>query len=150
MKPLSNVRFSLERRVSTIERFHYTCIGKLYYQGRSESKFRSPPTLIHLSFREINFKKPSCKNMCPANERSTSQPDAPLHCFGSDVPIVLTSLQEKGESLMWRDRGCRQGDPVSPIPVDECVHLCPLLCGVLHYRPITKPLDSRALVSGVE
>ncbi|GBL91341.1 hypothetical protein AVEN_203492-1 [Araneus ventricosus] len=37
------------------------------------------------------------KNRCPANEGSSSQPDVPLHCFGSDVPIVLTSMQEKGE-----------------------------------------------------
>ncbi|GBL90734.1 hypothetical protein AVEN_219385-1, partial [Araneus ventricosus] len=25
--------------------------------------------------------------------------------FGSDIPIVLTSMQEKGESLIEKDRG---------------------------------------------
>ncbi|GBO38589.1 hypothetical protein AVEN_230537-1, partial [Araneus ventricosus] len=66
--------------------------------------------------------------------------------FESDVPVVLTSKLEKGESLIWQDLGCRPGDPISPISDDECVLLCPLLCGVLHYRPRTKPLNSRALV----
>ncbi|GBN20267.1 hypothetical protein AVEN_209993-1, partial [Araneus ventricosus] len=28
--------------------------------------------------------------------------------FGSDVPIVLTSMQEKGESLMGKDRAVGQ------------------------------------------
>ncbi|GBM41868.1 hypothetical protein AVEN_8537-1 [Araneus ventricosus] len=55
-------------------------------------------------------------------------------------------MQEKGESLMGQDRGCKLGDPISPIPGDECVLLCPLLCGVLHYRPRTKLVDSRAMV----
>ncbi|GBM93441.1 hypothetical protein AVEN_218623-1 [Araneus ventricosus] len=64
----------------------------------------------------------------------------------SDVPIVLTSKQEEGECLMLQDRGCRPGDPISPIPGDECLLLCLLLCCVLHYRPSTKPLNSRALV----
>ncbi|GBM02461.1 hypothetical protein AVEN_76508-1 [Araneus ventricosus] len=43
---------------------------------------------------------------------------------------------------MGQDRGCRPGDPISPIPGDECVLLCPLLCGVLHYRSIAKPLEA--------
>ncbi|GBM64629.1 hypothetical protein AVEN_91701-1 [Araneus ventricosus] len=51
-------------------------------------------------------------------------------------------MPEKGESLMGQDRGCRQGDPISPIPGDECVLLWPLLCGVLHYRSRTKPLET--------
>ncbi|GBO01790.1 hypothetical protein AVEN_18671-1 [Araneus ventricosus] len=54
------------------------------------------------------------KNRRPAREGS-SQPAAPLHGFGSNVPIVLTSMQEKGESLMGKDRGCKQGDPLSPV-----------------------------------
>ncbi|GBM12784.1 hypothetical protein AVEN_147964-1 [Araneus ventricosus] len=66
--------------------------------------------------------------------------------LGSVIPIVPTSTQEKGGNLMGQDRGCRPGDPISPIPGDECALLCPLLCWVLHYRPRTKPLDSRALV----
>ncbi|GBM10941.1 hypothetical protein AVEN_139277-1 [Araneus ventricosus] len=41
-----------------------------------------------------------------ASEGSSSQPAAPLHCFGSDVPTVLTSLQQKVESLM---NGCKIG-----------------------------------------
>ncbi|GBM00884.1 hypothetical protein AVEN_257388-1 [Araneus ventricosus] len=47
---------------------------------------------------------------------------------------------------MRQDRVCRPGDPISPIPGDECVLLCPSLCGVLHYRPRTKPLNTRKLV----
>ncbi|GBM20751.1 hypothetical protein AVEN_105974-1 [Araneus ventricosus] len=35
------------------------------------------------------------RNRCPASEGRSSQPAAPIHCFGSDVPIVLTSMQEK-------------------------------------------------------
>ncbi|GBO33895.1 hypothetical protein AVEN_212634-1 [Araneus ventricosus] len=62
-----------------------------------------------------------------------------------DVPIVLTSLQKKDGSLMGQDRGCRPGDPISLIPDDEYVILSPLQCGVLNYRPRTKPLNSRAL-----
>ncbi|GBN15472.1 hypothetical protein AVEN_16099-1 [Araneus ventricosus] len=66
--------------------------------------------------------------------------------FGSDVPIVLTSMQEKGESLMGQNWGCWPCDPISTIPGDECVLLCPLQCGVLQYRPRTKSLNRRALV----
>ncbi|GBN55240.1 hypothetical protein AVEN_226443-1 [Araneus ventricosus] len=72
---------------------------------------------------------------CPAREGNSSQPAAPLHCFGSDVQIVLTPMQER--CLMGQDSGCRAGDSISPIPSDECVLLCILLCGVLHYRPRT-------------
>ncbi|GBN31933.1 hypothetical protein AVEN_37918-1 [Araneus ventricosus] len=60
----------------------------------------------------------------------------------SDVPLVLTSMQEKCESLMGQDRGCRPGGPISLIPGDECVLLSLLLWGVLHYCPRTKPLSS--------
>ncbi|GBN55645.1 hypothetical protein AVEN_187632-1 [Araneus ventricosus] len=42
------------------------------------------------------------KNRCPSDRRSASQPIAALHCFGSDVSIVLTSMQEKGESMMCK------------------------------------------------
>ncbi|GBM43105.1 hypothetical protein AVEN_269920-1 [Araneus ventricosus] len=66
-----------------------------------------------------------------------------MSMFGSGVPIVLTSIQEKGESLMGQDRGCRPGDPISPIQGEECVVLCSLLCGALHYRPKTKPLSTQ-------
>ncbi|GBN52683.1 hypothetical protein AVEN_176277-1, partial [Araneus ventricosus] len=52
--------------------------------------------------------------------------------------------------MMGQGRGCRQGHPTSPIPVDKCVLLCLLLCWVLHYRLRRKPHDSRALVSYVE
>ncbi|GBM35500.1 hypothetical protein AVEN_257198-1 [Araneus ventricosus] len=31
---------------------------------------------------------------------------------------------------MGQDRSCRLGDPIPPIPGDECVLLCPLLWGV--------------------
>ncbi|GBO10881.1 hypothetical protein AVEN_227851-1 [Araneus ventricosus] len=51
-------------------------------------------------------------------------------------------MHEKDESLMGQDRGCRPGDRISPIPGNECVLLCLLLCGVLHYRPRTKPLEA--------
>ncbi|GBM14390.1 hypothetical protein AVEN_246559-1 [Araneus ventricosus] len=63
--------------------------------------------------------------------------------FESDAP---TSVQKKGESLMGQDWGCKPGGPISPIHGDECAPLCPLLCGVLHDRPKSKPLNSRALV----
>ncbi|GBL91487.1 hypothetical protein AVEN_136960-1 [Araneus ventricosus] len=43
---------------------------------------------------------------------------------------------------MGQDRSCRPGDPISPIPDNECALLCPLLCGVLHYRPRTKPFEA--------
>ncbi|GBN56179.1 hypothetical protein AVEN_82275-1 [Araneus ventricosus] len=46
-----------------------------------------------------------------------------MRMFGSEVPIVLTSMQERGESLMGQDWGCRRGDPISPLPGDECVLL---------------------------
>ncbi|GBL86308.1 hypothetical protein AVEN_132027-1 [Araneus ventricosus] len=49
-------------------------------------------------------------------------------------------MQEKGKTLMLQPRNCRSGDTLSPIPCVECVLLCHLLCGVLHYRPRTKPL----------
>ncbi|GBO24082.1 hypothetical protein AVEN_40221-1, partial [Araneus ventricosus] len=39
-----------------------------------------------------------------------------MSMIGNDVPIVPTSMQEKGENLMGQDRDCRPGDPVSPIP----------------------------------
>ncbi|GBL88100.1 hypothetical protein AVEN_133746-1 [Araneus ventricosus] len=49
--------------------------------------------------------------------------------FGSDTAIVLTSMQEKDESLMRQDRDCRRRDPISPIPGEECVLLCPCCVG---------------------
>ncbi|GBO08189.1 hypothetical protein AVEN_152606-1 [Araneus ventricosus] len=58
------------------------------------------------------------KNRC--SERCPSQPATPLHCFGSNVPIVLTLKQEKGESLIVLDQGCRRRDPISQIPGGEC------------------------------
>ncbi|GBM96656.1 hypothetical protein AVEN_240967-1 [Araneus ventricosus] len=48
-------------------------------------------------------------------------------------------MQERGESRMGQDRDCRPVDPISLIPGDECVLLCPFLCGVVHYIPRTKP-----------
>ncbi|GBN43296.1 hypothetical protein AVEN_89365-1 [Araneus ventricosus] len=51
-------------------------------------------------------------------------------------------MQEKGESVIGQDRGCRPGDSISSILGDECVLMCPLLCGVLHYRPRTKTLEA--------
>ncbi|GBL88966.1 hypothetical protein AVEN_255136-1 [Araneus ventricosus] len=51
-------------------------------------------------------------------------------------------MQKKSKCLMGHDRGCRQGDPISLIPGDECILLCPLLYGVLRYRPRTKPLEA--------
>ncbi|GBM02845.1 hypothetical protein AVEN_52024-1 [Araneus ventricosus] len=101
----------------------------------------SPSTYISRTVESIQRNHPG-KSRCPAREGSSSQPAAPLHCFVSDVPIVLTSMQEKGESLMGQDRGCKPSDPISPILGDEYVLLCPLLCGVLHYRPRTKPLEA--------
>ncbi|GBM14072.1 hypothetical protein AVEN_209961-1 [Araneus ventricosus] len=46
-----------------------------------------------------------------------------MSVFAGDDPIVLTSMQEKGESLIGQDRGARPGDPISPILGDECVLL---------------------------
>ncbi|GBL71557.1 hypothetical protein AVEN_79143-1 [Araneus ventricosus] len=43
---------------------------------------------------------------------------------------------------MGKDRDCRSGDPISPIPGNECVLLCLFLCGGLHYHPRTKPLEA--------
>ncbi|GBO00260.1 hypothetical protein AVEN_59794-1 [Araneus ventricosus] len=43
---------------------------------------------------------------------------------------------------MGQDQGCRLGGPISPIPGDEFVLLCLLLCEVLYYRPRTKPLEA--------
>ncbi|GBN16800.1 hypothetical protein AVEN_218463-1 [Araneus ventricosus] len=43
---------------------------------------------------------------------------------------------------MLKDRDYRLSDPISSIPGEECVLLCPLLCGVLHHRPRTKPLEA--------
>ncbi|GBM87491.1 hypothetical protein AVEN_211642-1 [Araneus ventricosus] len=51
--------------------------------------------------------------------------------FESDVPIVLTSIQEEGECLMEQDRGCRPGDQISPTHSDEsffCVPCCGRSC----------------------
>ncbi|GBL84309.1 hypothetical protein AVEN_118680-1 [Araneus ventricosus] len=62
-----------------------------------------------------------------------------MSMFGSDVPIELTSMQEKGENLMGQDRHCRGVDPIYPIPGDECVLLCTFLGGVLHYNRRTNP-----------
>ncbi|GBM67017.1 hypothetical protein AVEN_135511-1 [Araneus ventricosus] len=81
------------------------------------------------------------KNRCPVSEGS-SQPSAPLHFIGSDVPIVKTTMQGKGESLRVQDRSCRTGDPISPILGDECALLCALLCGVSNHRPRTKLLEA--------
>ncbi|GBM27419.1 hypothetical protein AVEN_25327-1 [Araneus ventricosus] len=44
------------------------------------------------------------KNRCPASVGSSSQHTAPLHYFGSDVPIKLTSMRGKGED------GCEISD----------------------------------------
>ncbi|GBN04745.1 hypothetical protein AVEN_253466-1 [Araneus ventricosus] len=66
--------------------------------------------------------------------------------FGRDVPIVLISMQKKDERMMGQDRSCRTGDSISPIQGDECVVLWPLLFGVLHYHPRTKPHNLRVLV----
>ncbi|GBN41725.1 hypothetical protein AVEN_233977-1 [Araneus ventricosus] len=65
---------------------------------------------------------------------------------GSHAPTVLTLMQEKGESLIRQDRGYRPSDPISANTNDECVLLHPFLCGVLHHRPRTKPLNSRPMV----
>ncbi|GBN20553.1 hypothetical protein AVEN_66599-1 [Araneus ventricosus] len=43
---------------------------------------------------------------------------------------------------MEQDRGCRPGDSISPLLGNECVLLCPLLCGILHYDPRTKPFEA--------
>ncbi|GBM00687.1 hypothetical protein AVEN_118031-1 [Araneus ventricosus] len=51
-------------------------------------------------------------------------------------------MQENSDSLMEKDLVCRPGDPIFRIPGDECVLLCPLLCGVLHCCPRTKPLET--------
>ncbi|GBN41753.1 hypothetical protein AVEN_129758-1 [Araneus ventricosus] len=51
-------------------------------------------------------------------------------------------MQDKGESLMGQDRVCRPCDTISPILGDECVLMCPLMCGDLQYRPKSKPLEA--------
>ncbi|GBN46626.1 hypothetical protein AVEN_222855-1 [Araneus ventricosus] len=56
-----------------------------------------------------------------------------MNMCGSEAPTVLTLMQEKGESLIRQDRGCRPSDPISANPNDECVLLHPLVCRVLHY-----------------
>ncbi|GBN52523.1 hypothetical protein AVEN_235098-1 [Araneus ventricosus] len=58
--------------------------------------------------------------------------------FGSDVPIALSTIQAKFESLVGQDRGCRPGDPIASIQGDECFLLYPLLRGFLHCRLRTK------------
>ncbi|GBM19568.1 hypothetical protein AVEN_369-1 [Araneus ventricosus] len=82
----------------------------------------------------------------PASEETSSQPVAPLHCFGSDVPIVLTSMQEKGESLMGKNGAGGRVIQFPPSQATNVFFFSPLLCGSLHYRPRAKPLNSRALV----
>ncbi|GBM10004.1 hypothetical protein AVEN_23992-1 [Araneus ventricosus] len=52
-----------------------------------------------------------------------------MSMLGSDIPIVLTLVQQKGESLMGQDRDCRSGEPISPIPGDECVLYVPCCVG---------------------
>ncbi|GBM25629.1 hypothetical protein AVEN_82748-1 [Araneus ventricosus] len=42
----------------------------------------------------------SGKNRCPASEGSSSQPAAPLHCFGSDVSKFFTAFRTS--SLLWK------------------------------------------------
>ncbi|GBN88231.1 hypothetical protein AVEN_141710-1 [Araneus ventricosus] len=59
-------------------------------------------TVQSISFLPILVKSGS------QTEREFFTAAAPLHCFGSDVPIVLTSLQEKGESLMGQARDVGQ------------------------------------------
>ncbi|GBM82573.1 hypothetical protein AVEN_20797-1 [Araneus ventricosus] len=65
------------------------------------------------------------KNRCPGIEGSSSQP---LHLFiASEVTSRQCSLRKRLKSD-GQDRGCRLTDPISPIPGDEYVLLCPLLC----------------------
>ncbi|GBM29147.1 hypothetical protein AVEN_97426-1 [Araneus ventricosus] len=49
---------------------------------------------------------------------------------------------------MGQDRGFMSGHSISPIPGNECVLLCPLLCWVLQYGPRTKSLDPRTSWNG--
>ncbi|GBO39143.1 hypothetical protein AVEN_83233-1 [Araneus ventricosus] len=53
-----------------------------------------------------------------------------MSMLGSDVSIVRTSIQEKGESLMGQDRDCRPGDP----PRRRMCSFVSLAVGGLHYR----------------
>ncbi|GBL81440.1 hypothetical protein AVEN_182277-1 [Araneus ventricosus] len=68
-----------------------------------------------------------------------------MRVFGSDVSIVLTSMREKGESLMEEDRACRPSDPIFPIPGDECVPYCVGSCIIVQKQnpstqdPISDP-----------
>ncbi|GBM70038.1 hypothetical protein AVEN_174537-1 [Araneus ventricosus] len=50
-----------------------------------------------------------------------------MSLFGSDVPVVLTSMQEKDASLMGQDRGCRpviQSLPSQARSVFFCAPCC--------------------------
>ncbi|GBO03132.1 hypothetical protein AVEN_260472-1 [Araneus ventricosus] len=53
-----------------------------------------------------------------------------------------TKTRTRTKERMGQDRACSPGDPISIIPAHECVVLCPLFCGVLHYRPRTRPLEA--------
>ncbi|GBM93135.1 hypothetical protein AVEN_111780-1, partial [Araneus ventricosus] len=86
-------------------------------------------------------------NRCPPSEGISSQPTVPLHCFGSDIPIVLTSAQEKGSSLIG---AVGRASKLSNSRRRMCSFLSLATKGVLHYCPRRKPLDSRVLVSDVE
>ncbi|GBN39320.1 hypothetical protein AVEN_167742-1 [Araneus ventricosus] len=120
---LKKLHFEFERRFQDFSAIH------------SELDIFTMP--FNVNCEAVRYHPDECP--CPASEVSSSQPVAPLHCFGSDVPIVLTSMQEKGESLMRQDQGCRPGDPMSTIPGDEYVICVPCCVGILHYRPKTKP-----------
>ncbi|GBM36413.1 hypothetical protein AVEN_56862-1 [Araneus ventricosus] len=51
---------------------------------------------------------------------------------------------------MEQDRGCKPGDPIYPSQATNGFFLCPLLCGVLHYRTRTKPLEAYCHSCGLE
>ncbi|GBM76213.1 hypothetical protein AVEN_86424-1 [Araneus ventricosus] len=86
--------------------------------------------------KSISRKHPG-KNRCPVSERSSSQTVAPLLCFGSEVPIVPTSVQEKGRSLMGQGRMIQY----LPSQLRMCSFVL-LLLEIFHLRPRTKTLDA--------
>ncbi|GBM43198.1 hypothetical protein AVEN_50115-1 [Araneus ventricosus] len=88
------------------------------------------------------------KNRCPTSEGSSSQPAAPLNCFGSDIPIVLTSLQEKGESLMGQGQKNSKCRTVTLIACDDpekkVISLSSTASSVLGLLPFLQSCDQGA------
>ncbi|GBM70905.1 hypothetical protein AVEN_238064-1 [Araneus ventricosus] len=64
-----------------------------------------------------------------------------MSMFGSPDSADFNAGKRR-KSDAGQDRGCRRGDPISPLPGDECVLFCPWLA----LSSKNKTLNSRALV----